>query len=77
MDAIWDVSSLLEYQFFCCPGCDFRHQEKQLFVDHAATKHSDKVRKWQRIKDGSLDGIQISWNNSLLNGTNTDEGNFK
>ena len=41
----WDVSSIFEFNYFCCPECDFRirsdfnTETKQDFVNHASSKH--------------------------------------
>ena len=41
----WDVSSIFEFNYFCCPECDFKVQSdehtetKQEFVDHASSNH--------------------------------------
>ena len=41
----WDVSSIFEFNYFCCPECDFRirsdfnAETKQDFVNHASSKH--------------------------------------
>ena len=32
----WIVSSIFEFQYFCCPECDERSQDKQNFVKHAS-----------------------------------------
>ena len=31
----WMASSIFEFQFFCCPECDEKSQDKQDFVNHA------------------------------------------
>ena len=35
----WDVISIFDLAFFCCPECDFKHQGKQDFVSHASNNH--------------------------------------
>ena len=35
----WDVSSLQDFQYFCCPECDSRHKDAQTFIDHAVLFH--------------------------------------
>ena len=35
----WAVSSLYQFQYFCCPSCIFRVDSKQDFVDHTTTIH--------------------------------------
>ena len=32
----WIVSSIFDFQFFCCPECDEKLQEKQDFINHAS-----------------------------------------
>ena len=35
----WMASSIFEFQFFCCPECDIKSQNKQDFVNHASIYH--------------------------------------
>ena len=35
----WDVVSMFDFVYFCCPECDIRTQSKQEFVSHASTDH--------------------------------------
>ena len=36
----WDVSSIFEFNYFYCPGCDWKEQSKQKFVNHASNYHT-------------------------------------
>ena len=36
----WDVSSIFDFNYFCCPECDCKEQNKQEFINHATTYHS-------------------------------------
>ena len=38
-DNPWDVVSMFEFAYFCCPECETRTQSKQEFVSHASTDH--------------------------------------
>ena len=35
----WDISSIYDLAYFCCPECDYKHQDKQDFVSHASSDH--------------------------------------
>ena len=35
----WHVTSLQDFQYFCCPECDCRHKDAQTFIDHALLSH--------------------------------------
>ena len=35
----WDISSIYDFAYFCCPECDYKHQDKQDFVSHASSDH--------------------------------------
>ena len=35
----WHVSSLQDFQYFCCPECDSRLKDTQTFIDHAVLLH--------------------------------------
>ena len=53
----WKVSSLYDLQFFNCPDCDFKVQDKQTFVDHACDTHPTCIHYLTTIRDGSLTGV--------------------
>ena len=36
----WDVSSIFDFNFFCCPECEIKSQSKQDFVDHISSFHT-------------------------------------
>ena len=36
----WDVSSIFNFTYYCCPECDWKDQNKQNFVNHAFTYHT-------------------------------------
>ena len=35
----WDVASIYDFYYFCCPECDSKSQNKQDFVNHASNIH--------------------------------------
>ena len=35
----WEVSSIFDFSFFCCPECDTKSQNKQDFINHTFTYH--------------------------------------
>ena len=36
----WDVHSMYEFSYFCCPECDCKSQNIQDFVNHTANCHA-------------------------------------
>ena len=50
----WKVSSIFDFNFFCCPECDRKSQNKQDFVDHASTYHA-----WVSLKSGETFGDEF------------------
>ena len=36
----WAVTSIYDFNYFCCPECDHKTQDKQQFVVHAAFFHA-------------------------------------
>ena len=48
----WDVISIFDLAYFCCPECDFKHQGKQDFVSHASNNHP-----WVSLHGVFLGGI--------------------
>ena len=59
----WQVSSLYQFQYFCCPCCVFRVENKQDFVDHTINLHPESIEHLIKIKDDSLSDIMCPWNN--------------
>ena len=57
----WELSSLYDFQFFCCPECDYKVQERQYFVNHAYWTHPDSVKFLSVIEDGSLYELSLPW----------------
>ena len=53
----WDVSSIFEFNYFCCPECDFstksdfKKESIQDFVNHASSKHP-RVSFREQYRDG-------------------------
>lgn len=35
----WDVSSIYDFNYYCCPECDSKSQTKQDFINHASNNH--------------------------------------
>ena len=35
----WDISSMFDLAYFCCPECDCKSQSKQDFIIHASNDH--------------------------------------
>ena len=56
----WDIYSIFELLFYNCPSCEFKHNSKQTFVDHAIENHPEATNGFTNIKDGSL--ADVEWN---------------
>ena len=39
MENPWQVPSLDEYLFYCCPECDMKTKEYNMFYEHAVHRH--------------------------------------
>ena len=67
----WNVFSLFEFSYFCCPECNFKirsdniEQSAQDFVNHASHNHPWAVPYLQQINDGSLDDVIFSEENNV------------
>ena len=57
----WAVTSLNNFQFYCCPECVFQVNAKQDFIDHATIKHPESIEHFQNIKDGSFTDVNCPW----------------
>ena len=62
----WDLSSLYDFQFFCCPECDYKAQERQYFVNHAYWTHPESIKFLSMIEDGSLLELSLPWSKEIL-----------
>ena len=66
----WDVCSLFEFNYFCCPECEFKtrsysiEQSAQDFVNHASSNHPWAVNFLQQISDGSIDNVILPKENN-------------
>ena len=58
--SFWDVKSLYDYLYFCCPACESKCHIKQDFVDHALSEHPASKAYFQKIGDGSIDDVTFS-----------------
>ena len=61
----WDVKTLYQFQFFNCPECFFKVQEKQEFINHAYQSHPDCIDYLESVKDGSLTDVDIPWTSDV------------
>ena len=50
----WIKKSIYELQYFNCPGCNFKHQSKQEFVNHLYGDHPEGILTLRNIQDDSL-----------------------
>ena len=57
----WKISSLYDLQFYNCPDCDFKVQDKQNFINHACDTHPNCIDYLHTIRDGSLSGVICPW----------------
>ena len=46
----WDVTSLDEFLYYCCPECDIKHSSKSKFYIHAIDKHPESQEYLQSFK---------------------------
>ena len=41
LDCIWDVKSLEDFLYYCCPECNERKQSRESFLFHALNQHPE------------------------------------
>ena len=63
----WAVTSIYQFQFYCCPDCLIQVSRKQDFVDHVYDSHSESVEYLKAISDDSLSEIICPWNSEIVN----------
>ena len=58
-EAVWNVKSLFELQYFFCPGqgCHYKNKSKHEFVDHIIDNHPEYLILQKSISDDSLNDI--------------------
>ena len=66
-EAVWNVKSLYELQYFFCPDndCNYKNKSKHEFVDHIVDNHPEYMILQKSISDDSLSDIT----NPILNNT--------
>merc|ERR1719491_441747 len=62
----WEVTSLYQFQFFCCPQCVFQVNvfqvnSKQDFVNHVHEQHIEAENHLSKIQDGSTSDVYCPW----------------
>jgi hypothetical protein len=62
----WSVTSIFEFQFYCCPECDTKYQQKQNFVNHAYSNHPKAFEHMSAIHDESLSDINLPWSVDII-----------
>jgi len=55
----WSMKSIDDFQYFNCPRCDFKHQSKQEFINHANELHPESIEHLEQMED--LDGVLCPW----------------
>ena len=61
----WDVTSLYQFQYYCCPQCVFQAGTKQDFVNHVHDFHVEAEEYLRKIEDGSLSDVFCPWNTDI------------
>ena len=51
----WEVQSIYDFNFFCCPECIFQSKEELLFQDHALQTHEQSKTFFQNSNDISCE----------------------
>ena len=47
----WDVKSLEEFFFYCCPSCPLKNANKTYFISHALAAHPESQSTIERLED--------------------------
>mgnify|MGYP001478466139 FL=1 len=60
----WFVSSIQDFQFFCCPECDSKEKESKDFINHALAFHeqakdSPLIKSEMKIQDAEEEKLII------------------
>jgi hypothetical protein len=74
-DSPWSVTSIHEFQFYCCPGCEsYKSYKKQDFVNHAFQSHPEALDHLSVIRDGSLADLNLPWSVDVIDDIKEEEG---
>ena len=41
VQVFWEVESLEDFLYYCCPECDNRHPSREEFLEHALSIHKE------------------------------------
>ena len=47
----WDVQSLEEFRYYCCPACPFKNVNKTDFINHAVSAHPQSQSVIESLED--------------------------
>ena len=47
----WDVKSLEEFRYYCCPECPSKNANKTDFIKHAVIAHTESQSAIERLED--------------------------
>ena len=47
----WDVKSLEEFFFYCCPSCPLKNANKTYFISHALAAHPESQSAIEGLED--------------------------
>ena len=51
----WEVQSIYDFNYFCCPECIFQSKEELLFQEHALLTHEQSKTFFQNSNDISCE----------------------
>ena len=58
----WNVESVMDFNFFCCPECDFQSRTVDLFEAHALDSHVQSkiffMKDGDSLQDDGLYGLE-------------------
>ena len=69
----WNIESLEDLHFYCCPQCEFRNLSKSEFIKHAVMEHPDSQdaidklegKKGMKSEKRDLKKVKVSWVSDL------------
>ena len=46
----WDVSTIQDFLFYCCPECPYKSQDVQGFGTHAEELHPESIKSIEKMR---------------------------
>ena len=72
----WSVGNIKEFLYYCCPECDIKYKDGQLFIEHAIQIHDEAKEVQLYMENQDEEEMQVSDTNEPLDLDYEDKDNL-